>query len=108
MEQRFQFLTSRISDCTTSFSMAPRNLSTSTHSFHASLSQKQAAPEATAFPIPSHVSQPNPVSVQDILFGVVTVILAVVSVLLAYLQLVQMRRQASSPRSDIEMLSIRK
>jgi hypothetical protein len=88
--------------------MALRSLNTLAHSFHASLSQEQATPVVTAFPIPSYVSQPNSVSVQDILFGVLTIILAVASVILAYLQLIHMRKQARFPRPDIEMLSIRK
>ena len=88
--------------------MAPRNLSTSVHSSNARLPQSQATPAATALPSPSLVGQSNTVSVQDILFGVLTIVLAIASVLLAYLQLVHMRNQARSPRPGTEMLSIRK
>jgi len=89
-------------------SMAPRNLRTSTHSFDANISQSQATPATTAFSSPSLVNQSNTASMQDILFGVLAIILAAASVLLAYLQLVHMRNQARSHRPDTEMLSIRK
>ena len=87
--------------------MAPRNLGTSVHSSNnARLPQSQATPAATALPSPSLVGQSNAVSVQNILFGVLTVVLAFATVLLAYLQLVHMRNHARSPGT--EMLSIRK
>ena len=85
--------------------MAVRSFNISTHSFDANPSKSQAAPAATAFFV---VSQSNQVSVQDILFGVLTVVLAVASVLLAYLQLVHMRNQARPPKLDVEMFSGRK
>lgn len=88
--------------------MAPSKLSTSTHSFNASLFQSQATPAATAFSSPSLVNQSNSVSVEDILFRVLTVIFAVASVLLSFLQLIHMRNQARSHRPDTKILSIRK
>jgi len=88
--------------------MAPSNLSTSTHSFDPNPFQSQATPAATAFSSPSLVNQSNSVSVEDVLFRVLTVIFAVASVLLSYLQLVHMRNQARSHRPGTEILSIRK
>ena len=65
-------------------------------------SESQVVPAPTEFFV---VSQSNHVSVPDILFGVLAIILAVASVLLAYLQLVHMRR---SPKLDVEMFPVRK
>ena len=85
--------------------MAVRSFNISTPLFGANPSKSQAAPAATAFFV---VSQSNQVSVQNILFGVLTVILAVASVLLAYVQLVHMRNRARPPKLDVEMCSVRK
>lgn len=82
--------------------MVAINLSPSTHSLNANRTKSQAAP---AFFV---INQSNHVSIQDILFGVLTIILAIASVLLAYLQLVHMRNQARSSKPDVEMFSVRK
>jgi len=88
--------------------MAVRKLTTSVHSSSARLPQSQAASVATALPSTSLIGQSNAVSVQNILFGVLTVVLAIASVFLAYLQLVHMRNQSRRPGPDTEMLSTRK
>jgi len=79
--------------------MAARSLNTSTHS---NSPINQPGPEIFV------ISPSNHVSVQDILFGVLTVILAIASVILAYLQLVHMRKQTGSSKLDVEMFVVRK
>lgn len=52
--------------------------------------------------------QSSGMSFQDILFGVLSVLLAVASVILAYLQLVHMRAHKLANTPDQEMLEARK
>jgi len=68
------------------------------------LAHKRAAATVTAVPSSSLVNQSYGVSVQNILFGALTILLAVASLLLTYLQLLHMRKQTGSRRSDVEML----
>ena len=80
------------------------NLTLSVHSVDLNLPHKRAAATVTAVPSSSLVNQSYGVSVQNILFGALTILLAVASLLLTYLQLLHMRKQTGSRRSDVEML----
>ena len=75
----------------------------------------QSANGTVSFQIPATLSigqilsgQSSGMSLQDILFGVLSVLLAVASVILAYLQLVHMRAHKLTHTPDQEMLEARK
>lgn len=84
--------------------MAPSTLISSLWTFNGT----EGSPKP---PIPSPSSllngQSNVTSVQDILFGVLSVLLAVASVILTYLQLSHMRAHARGHIPDLEMIESR-
>ena len=85
--------------------MAP---SAFTLSINVNFSRIQTVATATTLPCPSLANPPNAISVQDLLFGVLTILLAVASVLLAYFQLLHMRKHTEHQRPDIDMVQLRK
>lgn len=88
--------------------MAPSALTLSIHSVSVNSSRIQPAATTTTLPCPSLVNQSNTISVHDLLFGVLAILLAVASVLLAYFQLLHMRKHTKHQRPGIDMVQLRK
>ena len=86
--------------------MAPSTLTLSIHSISVNFPYIQAVAAPTALPNPSLANQSNAISVQDIVFGVMAILLAVASVLLAYFQLLYMRKHTERQKPHIEMAQL--